>query len=91
MGPADYSDVDGMEDIPCMLAVWRMKPDQAAVQRLEDRFNTLGERHVLLDGYFPDILQMDLAIVDGVTYEIMAVENDSQNILTRLAVRLFVI
>ncbi len=80
-----------LTSIPCQLSVWRMKPDQAAVVRLEDRFDTLAERHCLLDGYFPQILQRDIATVDGVDYEIMSAESDSQKILTRLAVRLYVI
>ena len=96
--PADYTAVAGLQNIPCMLAVNRMKPDMAAVQRLEDRFDTLQERHCLIDGYFPDgavfpadplaIYQRDLAIIDGGTYEIMAVEPVSQHSFTRLAVRI---
>lgn len=97
--PADYTPVAGLQNIPAMLSVWRMKPDQAAVNRLEDRYDTLAERHCLLDGYFPDggvfpadpkaIFQRDLAVIDGGTYEIMAVEPVSQKSFTRLAVRSF--
>lgn len=91
MSRNQYVDVAGLTNIKCQLGVWRMKPDQAAVSRLEDRFNTLAERHALLDGYFPQILQRDLATIDGTDYEIMAVESDSQKILTRLALRTFVV
>lgn len=87
--PADYTAVAGLQNLPCMLAVYRMKPDMAAVQRLEDRYETLQERHCLIDGYFPGILQRDLATIDGQDYEIMAVEHDSQHTLTRLGVRIF--
>jgi hypothetical protein len=80
-----------LSNIACQLGVWRLKPDLAAVTRMEDRYDTLTERHCLLDGYFPQILQRDLATVDGIVYEIMAVESDSQHILTRLALRTFVV
>lgn len=89
MTPGDYTVRPGMQNIACMLSVWRMKPDMAAVERLEDRMNVLAERHLLLDGYFTGIFQRDLATVDGTDYEIMAVEHDSQNTFTRLAVRIF--
>lgn len=97
--PGDYVPVAGLQNIRAMLAVNRMKPDLAAVNRLEDRYDTLAERHCLLDGYFPDggvfpndptaIFQRDLAVIDGGTYEIMAVEPVSQRTFTRLAVRSF--
>ncbi len=89
MQQSDFTPRAGLINIKCMLGVWRMKPDMAAVTRLEDRFDTLAERHCLLDGYFTGILQRDLATIDGNTYEIMAVESDSQKTFTRLAVRLF--
>ena len=101
MGLADYNIVV-LTDIPCMKAVWRMKPDISAVKRSEERFDTLTERHTLLDGWFPQILQRDIATItdyDQTTgavslvtvYEIMAMEPSSQGIMTRLALRTFVI
>lgn len=97
MADADYTAVPGLSGIPCMVSVNRLKPDIAAVVRTEDRFDTLRERHILLDGYFSvtTILQRDLAAVttlsDGntVLYEIMSTEPDSQENMTRLAARLY--
>jgi hypothetical protein len=87
--PSNYPPLAGHVNIACMLSVWRMKPDMAAVVRLADRYDTLAERHCLLDGYFPLILQRDLATIDGTLYEIYAVESDSQRTFTRLALRSF--
>ena len=53
-----------------------------------------GFRHLLLNGYYPQmtpdnqIPQGWQAVVDGVTYEILGVEHDSQQQMTRLQVRL---
>lgn len=91
MSRNQYVNVNALVNIACQLSVWRLKPDLAAVSRLEDRFDTLAERHALLDGYYPQILQRDLATIDGTDYEIMAVETDSQHVLTRLALRTFVV
>jgi hypothetical protein len=87
--PSNYPPLAGHINIACQLSVWRTKPDMAAVVRLADRYDTLQERHCLLDGYFPLILQRDLATVDGTLYEIYAVESDSQKTFTRLALRSF--
>jgi hypothetical protein len=88
-GP-DYTTVAGLANIPCQIAVQKTSaPDMAAVVRREQQYDTRADKHVLLNAYYPAILQQHIAIVDGVTYEIMAVENDSQQQMTRLAVRVF--
>lgn len=92
---ATFTAIPGLQNIPAMLAVWRAKPDIAAVSRLADRFDTLNERHMLLDGYYPQIKQRYVAdVTDTKTlavsrYEIMAAESDSQQNITRLAVRTY--
>jgi hypothetical protein len=89
----NFTAISGLQNLPAMFSVWRAKPDMAAVSRLEERFDTLQERHLLLDGYFPGIHQRDVVdiTVHGGTfrYEIMSVEHDSQSIMTRCAVRIF--
>lgn len=90
---ADFTAVPGLQNLKCMYAVWRMKPDLAAVNRSEERFETLRERHMLLDGYFSaaTIPQRYVADVtfggEVLRHEILAVEPDSQLNVTRLAVR----
>lgn len=96
MGQADIADftaIPGLQNLKCMYAVWRLKPDLAAVSRTEERFDTLRERHVLLDGYFSPatILQRYVADVtfggETLRHEVMAVESDSQVNVTRIAMR----
>jgi hypothetical protein len=74
--------------IPCMFAVEaQAKPDKYGVARTQINFQEVAYYHVLLNGSFMDILQRDLATVDGTVYEVMAVEGDSQGVMTRLGVR----
>lgn len=40
--------------------------------------------HVLLNGYFPTIIDKDIAVLDGVVTNIKVVEHDSQHTTTRL-------
>ncbi len=93
--PTDYTTVAGLQNIPCMLAMHStFRADASATVRTPTEYTEKGDRTVLLDGWFGltytnPILQRDLATVDGIVYEIMAVEDDSQHILTRLAVRFY--
>lgn len=86
---ADYTQLAGHINIPCQLAVNKMRPDEAGVIRKQEQYDTTGQRSLELNGYYPLILQQYLAQVDGTVYEVMAVESDSQKQITRLAVRLY--
>jgi hypothetical protein len=44
--------------------------------------------HVLLNDRYPAIQPQDRAVVDGVTFDILGVETDSQRIMTRLKLQL---
>lgn len=86
----DWNNIPDLVDIPCVFAIQRpAMPDQGATVRTPIQFGTMTQYHCLLDGYFPDILQSNQAVVNGNPYEIMAVESDSQNTQTRLAVRVW--
>lgn len=96
MGQPDistFNPIAALANLPCMYAVWRLKPDMAAVSRTEERFDTLRERHILLDGYFSPALILQRYVADvsfaGETlrHEVMAVEPDSQGTVTRIALR----
>lgn len=93
LGQVAYSTaapVAGLTNIPCQISVQRdYTPNQSGVIRQPEGFDTISERHVLLNNYYPGIQQSDLATVDGVAYEIMAVEADSQKKMTRLAARFY--
>lgn len=85
----DYTILPGHQNIPCQLAVNKLRPDETGVIRRPEQYDTSGQRSLELNDYYPLILQQHLAQVDGVIYEVMAVENDSQKQVTRLGVRLY--
>jgi hypothetical protein len=87
----DWVNIVGLVNIPCRKAIQRpYNPNQQATVRTPQQFDTQTQFHVLLDGYFPQIIQANQAVVDGVPYEIMAVESDSENsVMTRLALRVW--
>jgi hypothetical protein len=86
----NYADVAGLIDIQCMDAV----PSDAKIQATEVKdmveIASKGFRHLLLDNYYPQVTpdgQIPTywrAIVDGVSYDVLGVEHDSQNTQTRL-------
>lgn len=85
---ANYSAIDSLTDIPCMFAPQTPgETNQNDTVRMQQQLDTRTEFHCLLDGYFPQILQQNLAMVDGTLYEIMGNESDSQRQMTRLACR----
>jgi hypothetical protein len=87
---ADWTDIPGLINIQSMLAVFRpATPDKAAMMRRPEEIDTSNYRHNLLNGYYPSILQQHRAIVDGIPYEMYAVEHDSQHTMTRLALRIY--
>lgn len=84
--------VAGLQNIPCQLAPEKpYNPDAHGGSRLPDHFTEDQDRHLLLDNYYPAILQRFVVSVDGVLYELTpgAIEHDSQKQMTRLAVRNF--
>ena len=84
----DWVNRAGLVDIPGMFSIQRpAMPNTTATVRTPQQLDTLTLYHLLLDGYFPQILQQNQAVVNGTPYEIMAVESDSQFTQTRLAIR----
>lgn len=85
-----WVDIAGLVNIACMVSVQRVfSPDQYGVDRKPEQFQERAEKHAILDGYFPAIIQQYTAVVDGQRYEIMAVEPVSQQTYTRLGLRRF--
>ncbi len=96
---ADFTNVVGLVDIPCMFAVISpYRPDRNGGARMPDYFVESQNRHMLLNGYYPQVLQRYIAVIEGdidpltgqpTVYEITpgSVEHDSQHRETRLAVR----
>lgn len=87
-----YVDVAGLVNIACMTAV----PSDARIQATEakdlEEIQAKGFRHVTLNGYYANVLTgwRDgwRAIVDGVAYDIIGAESDSQNTQTRIMAQL---
>lgn len=97
-GQVDLSDwVDtALVDVPCMISIQRYTlPNQSAVMRKQQELDTETQYHILLNGYYPEILQSNQVVVTvlltgiSTAYEIMAVESDSQQQQTRLAARIW--
>lgn len=80
--------VTGMVDIGCMAAAETLqRPDVTDETKLMNMTLQRSVRHVLLNGYYPLILQSDFAVIDGVGFEVLTVEPDSQHTTTRMAVQ----
>lgn len=85
-----YEPIADLTDIACRFAPQAPgAPPQSDTTRMQQQFDTRSLFHVLLDGYFPAIEQQFLANINGIDYEIMSVEGDSNFEMTRLAVRTF--
>jgi hypothetical protein len=83
-----WNNIADLVDIPCQFSIQRpAMPNPSATVRMPQQVDTLTQYHVLLNGYYPQILQEHQAVVNGTAYEILAVEPDSQQTMTRLALR----
>ena len=87
-----WTNVSGVVNIPCQDA----PPSTARVQATEMKdvaeIMAKGLRHILLNTCFPDATTWagtgSRFIVDGITYEVLGAENDSQLSQTRLDLQL---
>jgi hypothetical protein len=95
---ADLVPVAGLQGIACMFTPERPNmPDPNAGTRWNDGFTEEPKRHLLLDDYYPGVLQRYVVrIVEvigqpAVLYELTpgAVEHDSQGQMTRCAVKAY--
>ena len=92
LNPADFVDISAeLTNIPCMQAVITViRPDITDEVKLGRYTKERNVSHILLYGYFPQILQRYQAVIDGVPHDILAVEWSSQKTggkQTRLAVQ----
>lgn len=84
----NYAPIADLTDIACRFAPQSPgAPPQGDVTRTLQQFDTRTLYHVLLDGYYPEIEQQNLANVNGQDYQIQSVEVDSDFQMTRLAIR----
>lgn len=90
---ANWVDLASHIALPCMDAR-DLRPTITASREKKgpEAIASISERHILLDGCFPAILQTDRLIVTSVlgavaTLDITGVEHDSQQIMTRVGVQ----
>lgn len=88
----NFTDVFGLVGIRCMDAPESDNRIQATELKQLAEIMAKGLRHVLLDTYYP---QLDTAaglgwraVIDGVVYDLMGAEKDSQRSQTRLKLQL---
>ena len=87
-----YTPVAGVINIPCMDAPPSIARVNATELKDVAEIMSKGMRHVLLNKCFADAPNWSgkgyEVVVDGVTYDLLGAENDSQNIQTRLDMQL---
>lgn len=87
-----YTTVAGLANIPCMDAPPSIARVQATEVKAISEIMSKGLRHMLLDRCFTDAPNWSgkgyRCIVDGVTYDLLGAENDSQGTQTRVDLQL---
>ncbi len=93
-----FADVAGLVNIPCTDAVESEGSIQATEVKTLAEIMSKGIRHVFLNGYYPSIISAATAtagvgagwraVVDGIVYDLMGAEPDSQSTQTRLHLQL---
>ena len=88
LNPLNYTNATGLVAIKCMAAPLVIeRPDAQDENAMAVYTKMRDQRRVLLNGHYPQITQKQQALIDGLYYDILAVESDSQGITTRLAVQ----
>jgi len=84
----DWQPVSGMQDLPCMDAPEKLFSPSATEARNMAEILSESYRHVLMDRYYANLVNASengwRAIIDGVEYDILSTEADSQRTQTRI-------
>ncbi len=86
----NYVSVSGMTGIQCMNAPTSVARISAGEMKSQTEIESMNTGHVLLAGWY-GILQTQTnwrAVVDGVAYDILGAESDSQMQMTRLKIQM---
>lgn len=90
--PGTYSNVAGLVNVPCMDAPPSMARIQATEVKEVAEILSKGLRSVLLNQCFTDAPNWSgkayRVLVDGVAYDLLGAENDSQGVMTRCNLQL---
>lgn len=94
----NFVNVAGLINIPCMDAVLAPGNIEATEARELEEIMSKSYRHIMLNGYYPQCFTTSAGssgapqgwrvIVDGVVYNLLGAEPDSQNTQTRLKCQL---
>ncbi len=87
LDPAAFTPVAGLENLRCMKSPLQYGIPREYERRRVNYIEESEHYHVLIDGYYPAIQQRQQALVDGLPYDILTVESDSQRVMTRLAIQ----
>lgn len=86
-----YVNVTGLIAIPCMDAPKGIDRLSVEEQKLMAEVDAMRMRHVLLNDYYPVLIeaigQNWRAVIDGTVYDLTGSEPDSQRTMTRLSLR----
>lgn len=80
--PSGWANVTGYVNLPCIAA-----PIAAAEKKELGQETGIAMLHVILNGLCPAIETAMRAVLDGITYDILGVDNDSQKTMTTLDLR----
>ena len=84
-----WSDVVGLIDLPCSVSpLSPNSPTGMMEYRRLDMTVTHATHHIALQALYPAITTSMRAVVDTVAYNILAIEKDSHDTMTRLKVEL---
>lgn len=88
----NFAPIAGLINIPCMDAPQSVERIQATEVKDVAEILAKGMRHVLLGRWFVDATNWAgkgyQAVVDGITYDLLGAENDSQSTQTRIDLQL---
>lgn len=90
-----YVPVAGLQSIPCIKAAQSMLRVGGTEMKSLPEIETIQPWHTLLDAYYPALdghTEYQCTVTDPgnimTTYDVLAVEKDSQSLMTRLTLRL---
>jgi hypothetical protein len=85
-----YVNISGLVDIPCTSAPTSIGSISATERKSVSEIQQSNANHVLLGGHYPQIEngsgQGWRAVIDGINYDLLGAESDSQGQMTRIEV-----
>ncbi len=82
VSPDPWTPLAGHEALRC-----RVSPTGGQEIKRADMIYTIGSHTIALAGHYPTITAKMRAVADGTAYDVLAVEHDGQETMTRLRVQ----